>query len=71
MQMNQNLSNLNNNQNIRKKRVQKIKILIILSVVLLLFSSLILNFVLIFKVLHFEECIHNLYSSNDLYISFI
>ena len=47
----------------KRKRVNRIKSLIVAAAVLLLFSSVILNIVLAFKVLHLESQIDKLYSS--------
>lgn len=52
----------NHNQDKKRKRVNRIKYFIILCAVILLFTSVILNFVLMFKVLHLEEQMNQLYS---------
>ena len=48
----------------KRKRVNRLKSLIIVGAVILLFTSVILNFVLVFKVLHLENQINQLYSVN-------
>ncbi|MGN0497284.1 MAG: hypothetical protein ACI4GW_13745 [Lachnospiraceae bacterium] len=56
-------NNVNNQKQIKKrKRVNRIKSFIVLCAILLLFSSVILNFVLMFKVMHLENQIDHLYS---------
>lgn len=52
----------------RRKRVRRMKMMILTGVVILLFTSVIINFVLIFKVLHFEKKIHKLYSNENTVI---
>lgn len=53
-----------NKKNLKKKRkrVNRIKYFIIFFAVILLFTSVILNFVLMFKVMHLEEEMNQLYS---------
>ncbi len=46
----------------RRKRVNHLKTIIVAGAVILLFTSVILNFVLVFKVLHLENQIDKLYS---------
>lgn len=48
----------------RRNRVNRIKTFIIFIAVLLLVASVCLNFVLLFKVLHLEEQMNQLYSVN-------
>lgn len=52
----------NNKSKNNRKRVNRIKYLIVAFAVLLLVSSVVLNFVLMFKVLHLEQQIDQLYS---------
>lgn len=49
----------------QKKRVARMKSFIIACAVILLFSSVILNFILIFKVLHLENQVDMLYSATQ------
>ncbi len=51
----------------RKKRVQRMKHFILFGAVFLLFASVILNLVLVFKVIHLEGQIDQLYSSTLIY----
>ena len=51
----------------RKKRVQRIKRFILFCAVFLLFASVILNLILVFKVIHLEGQIDQLYSSTLIY----
>lgn len=46
----------------KRKRVNRMKALIVVGAVILLFTSVILNFVLVFKVLQLESQIDKLYS---------
>ena len=48
---------------IRKRRIQRMKHFILFCAVFLLFASVILNLVLVFKVIHLEGQIDQLYSS--------
>lgn len=49
-------------QNKNRKRVNRIKYFIIICAVILLFTSVILNFVLMFKMMQLEEQVNQLYS---------
>ncbi len=49
-------------QNKNRKRVNRIKYFIIICAVILLFTSVILNFVLMFKMMQLEEQVNHLYS---------
>lgn len=53
----------NSKQNKRRMRVNRIKSCIVVFAVILLFTSVILNFVLMFKVMHLEGQIDQLYSA--------
>lgn len=55
---------VHNNKASRRNRVNQIKSLIVFGAVLLLFTSVILNVVLVFKVLKLEGQIDKLYSQN-------
>lgn len=46
----------------KRKRVNRLKKIIVAGAVILLLTSVILNFVLVFKVLHLESQINQLYS---------
>lgn len=50
----------------KRKRVNRMKTLIVFAAVFLLFSSVILNFVLIMKVLKLENKINQIYSQNHI-----
>ncbi|HCJ09139.1 MAG: hypothetical protein PUC55_02225 [Lachnospiraceae bacterium] len=52
---------------IRKRRIQRMKHFILFCAVFLLFASVILNLVLVFKVIHLEGQIDQLYSSTLIY----
>lgn len=52
----------NTEQAARRKRVNRFKTLIVIFALVLLFTSVILNFVLAIKVLHLESQIDQLYS---------
>ncbi len=56
------------NQAARRNRVNRLKSFIVLMAVLLLFTSVILNFVLVFKVLKLEGQIDKIYSQNHVII---
>lgn len=61
---------ISNKQTAKRKRVNRLKSLIIFGAVILLFTSVILNFVLVFKVLHLEKQINQLYSVNtEIYMN--
>lgn len=55
-----------NKQNSKRRRVNFIKKVIVGGAVILLFTSVILNFVLIFKVLHLEDQINQFYSGESV-----
>lgn len=55
-----------NIQATKRKRVNRMKSFIIAGAVILLFTSVILNFILVFKVLHLESQIDQLYSVNSV-----
>lgn len=59
-----NTKEVNNSKGARRNRVNRIKSLIVLVAVFLLFTSVILNIVLVFKVLKLEGQIDKLYSQN-------
>ena len=52
----------------QRKRVNRLKTLIVFGAVVLLFSSVILNFVLIMKVLKLEGKINQIYSQNHIVV---
>ncbi len=52
----------------KRKRVNRLKTLIVIGAVVLLFSSVILNFVLIMKVLKLEGKINQIYSQNQIVV---
>lgn len=60
---------MHNNKASRRKRVNRLKSLIVIAAVILLFTSVILNFVLVFKVLKLEYQIDRIYSQNDITIT--
>lgn len=60
---------VHNNKASRRNRVNRLKSLIVLAAVVLLFTSVILNFLLVFKVLKLEEQIDKLYSQNNVVIT--
>ena len=65
------LKNTNENHNkkaSKRKRVNRLKTLIVFGAVVLLFSSVILNFVLIMKVLKLESKINQIYSQNQMVV---
>lgn len=49
-------------QTVKRKRVNRLKTLIVAGAIILLFTSVILNIALIFKVLHLEGQIDQLYA---------
>lgn len=51
-----------NIQSAKRKRVNRLKTVIVAGAIILLFTSVILNFLLVFKVLHLESQIDTLYS---------
>lgn len=53
----------------RRKRVKRLKTMIVAGAVILLFASVILNFVLLFKVLRLEGQIDKLYSQTNIAIT--
>ena len=57
---------MTSNQEKRRKRVNRIKYFILFFAVLLLISSVFLNVYLLFKVLHLEEQISQIYSFIDI-----
>lgn len=52
----------------KRKRVNRLKRIIVAGAVILLLTSVILNFILVFKVLHMESQINQLYSLNFLQV---
>lgn len=64
MPASKNTKEVHNNKVARRNRVNRIKSFIIFAAVLLLFTSVILNVVLVFKVLKLEGQIDKLYSQN-------
>lgn len=60
---------VHNKQASRRNRVNRLKSLIVFAAVVLLFTSVVLNFVLVFKVLNLEEQIDRLYSHNNVGIT--
>lgn len=69
MPTSKNTKEVRNNQASKRKRVNRLKSLIVFAAVVLLFTSVILNFVLVFKVLRLEGQIDKLYSHNDVVIT--
>lgn len=57
---------MHNNKASRRKRVNRLKSLIVVAAIMLLFTSVILNFVLVFKVLKLEDQIDRIYSQNNI-----
>lgn len=57
-----------NKQN-KRKRVNRMKSLIIVLAVILLFTSVVLNFALVLKVLHLEQQVSRLYSDSQFVVS--
>lgn len=53
----------------RRKRVNRLKSLIVIVAVILLFTSVALNFALVFKVLKLEEQIDKLYSQYNVTVT--
>lgn len=53
----------------RRNRVNRLKSLIIIAAVVLLFTSVTLNFLLVFKVLKLEEQVDKLYSQNHVVVT--
>ncbi|MBQ4057731.1 MAG: hypothetical protein IJD40_02225 [Lachnospiraceae bacterium] len=64
MPTSKNTKEVHNNKASRRNRVNQIKSLIVFAAVLLLFTSVILNVILVFKVLKLEGQIDKLYSQN-------
>lgn len=65
-------NNKNNKQNkkaARRNRVNRIKSLIVVMAVILLFTSVILNFLLVFKVLKLEKQVDKLYTQNRVIVA--
>ena len=60
---------MHNKKAARRNRVNRLKSLIVLAAVILLFSSVILNFLLVFKVLKLEEQVDKLYSQNNVVVT--
>lgn len=58
-----------NAQLARRKRVNRFKTIIVAGVVILIGTSVILNIVLVFKVLHLESQINKLYSQTPVVIT--
>lgn len=52
----------------KRKRVNRLKRIIVAGAVILLLTSVILNFVLVFKVLHLESQINQLYSLSHVQV---
>lgn len=53
----------------RRKRVHCIKTIIIIGAVVLIFTSVILNIVLVFKILHLEKQVDILYSQTPVVVT--
>ena len=58
-----------NAQLAKRKRVNRFKTIIVAGVVILIGTSVILNIILVFKVLHLESQINKLYSQNSVVIT--
>ena len=53
----------------RRKRVNHIKMIIVIGAVVLIFTSVILNIVLVFKILHLEKQVDILYSQTPVVVT--
>ena len=60
---------VHNNKASRRNRVNRLKSLIVFAAIVLLFTSVILNFLLVFKVLQLEGQIDKLYSRNNVVVT--
>ena len=60
---------VHNNKASRRNRVNRLKSLIVFAAIVLLFTSVILNFLLVFKVLKLEGQIDKLYSRNNVVVT--
>lgn len=68
MPANKKNKDIKNIQAAKRKRVNRIKSFIIAGAVILLFTSVILNIILVFKVLHLESQMDQLYSANSVFV---
>ena len=59
---------MHNTKASRRKRVNRLKTVIVAGAVILLFTSVIMNIVLVFKILHLENQIDKLYSVTETVI---
>lgn len=64
-----NTKEVRNNKASKRKRVNRLKSLIVLAAVILLFISVILNFALVFKVLKLEGQIDQIYSQSNTIVT--
>jgi len=69
MPANNKTKEMRNNKASRRKRVNRLKSLIVLVAVVLLFTSVILNFALVLKVLKLEGQIDKIYSHNNMVVA--
>ncbi len=64
-----NTKEVHNNKASKRKRVNRLKTVIVFAAVILLFTSVILNFALVFKVLKLEGQIDRIYSQNNAIVT--
>lgn len=69
MPASKNTKEVHNNKASKRKRVNRLKSLIVLAAVVLLFTSVILNFALVFKVLKLEGKIDKIYSQDNVVVT--
>lgn len=69
MQANKKRKEGNTTQASRRSRVNHLKTMILIGAVILLFTSVILNFALMIKVLHLENQIDRLYSETQILVT--
>ncbi len=69
MPASKNTKEVHNNKASKRKRVNRLKTFIVLAAVILLFTSVFLNFALVFKVLKLEGQIDQIYSQNNVIVT--
>lgn len=69
MPASKNTKEVHNNKASKRKRVNRLKSLIVLAAVVLLFTSVVLNFALVFKVLKLEGKIDKIYSQDNVVVT--
>ena len=69
MQANKEKKEGNTTQASRRSRVNRLKSMILIGAAILLFTSVILNFALVIKVLHLENQIDKLYSDTQVFVT--